>query len=204
MSLTVENLSFSYPNGKEVLKNITLEIGKNERIGLIAPSGYGKSTLAKILAGIYLPTSGQIYCEVPLSRKGHPYPVQLIYQHPEKTFNPRWKMKKVIEETGKELSSELLAGLGIKRDWFERYPHELSGGELQRFAVARALSVETAHLIADEISTMLDVVTQAQIWQFILDYVEKHDIGLLVMSHNPRLLERICTSEIELVHLNQL
>ena len=80
----------------------------------------------------------------------------------------------------------------------ERFPSELSGGELQRFCLARALMPGTRFLLCDEISAMLDLVTQAQIWNFLLEEAEKRDLGILIVSHNEALMERLCTRIVEL------
>ena len=93
---------------------------------------------------------------------------------------------------------KLIKALGIETDWLSRYPRELSGGELQRFSVARSLGYDTKFLIADEISTMLDVITQAQIWNIILAYAKERNIGLLVVTHNIHLAKRICSRIIDL------
>jgi peptide/nickel transport system ATP-binding protein len=81
--------------------------------------------------------------------------------------------------------------MGIEKAWLERYPRELSGGEIQRFCIARALGPKARFIIADEISTMLDVITQAQIWNALLDMVSKRNLGLLVITHNPYLAEKL-------------
>ena len=91
-----------------------------------------------------------------------------------------------------------MEGLGIERDWLNRYPAELSGGELQRFCIARALGEKTKFLLADEISTMLDLITQSQIWNFLLEEVKCRKMGLLVVSHSGELLERVCTRIVDL------
>ena len=124
-------------------------------------------------------------------------PVQLIYQHPEKAINPRWRLKRVLEESG-ELNEDMLDSFGIERAWLDRFPRELSGGELQRFCVARALMSGADYLICDEISTMLDVITQAQIWNVILEEVERQNMGLIVVTHNRNLAEKIATRIIDL------
>ena len=124
-------------------------------------------------------------------------PVQLIWQHPEKAINPRWKLRRVLEESG-AIDGQVLNDFGIRQEWLERYPGELSGGELQRFSVARAVMSGAEFLICDEISTMLDVITQAQLWQEILEIAEKRNMGLLVVTHNLALAERICTSVYDL------
>ena len=123
--------------------------------------------------------------------------MQLIYQHPEKAINPRWKLRRVLEESG-ELKSEVLDAFGIEKAWLDRFPRELSGGELQRFCVARALMSGAEYLICDEISTMLDVITQAQIWNVVLEEVEKRNMGLIVVTHNIHLARKIATDIVNL------
>ena len=93
---------------------------------------------------------------------------------------------------------ELLEALGIEGAWLSRFPRELSGGELQRFCVARALLSGAPFLICDEISTMLDVITQAQIWNVVLAEAERRNMGLIAVTHNRRLAERIANRMYEL------
>lgn len=202
MLLEGKNLSFGYGKGEYILKDFNISLESGERVGLVAKSGYGKSTLAKILAGYQKPTKGQILLDgSPIPKKGY-YPVQLIYQHPEKAINPRWKMQEVLKEGG-VLDEGIMEEMGIEKHWLTRYPQELSSGELQRFSIARALGKETKFLIADEITTMLDVISQAQIWNILLHQVEKKDLGLLVITHNIHLAKRICTRIIDLERENK-
>ena len=98
-------------------------------------------------------------------------------------------MKKIINESFTP-SKELIEAMGIKEGWMNRWPSELSGGELQRFCVIRAL--------ADEMTTMLDAITQAQIWNVVLDYARKNDIGVVVISHEKALVEKICDRVVNL------
>lgn len=202
MTLEAKNLGFRYTvRSPYVLKNLSVSVSDGERLGIIAPSGYGKTTLVKLLAGHEAPTEGAVLLDgKPLPNKGFS-PVQLICQHPEQAVNPRWRMEQVLAESG-QLRDEVLSAMGIERDWLERYPRELSGGEMQRFCVARALCPETRFLIADEISTMLDVVTQAQIWHYLLAQVEARGLGLIVVTHNPALAQRVCTRVADLRTLN--
>ena len=116
--------------------------------------------------------------------------MQMIWQHPERAVNPRLKMEKILSDGG-QVENRIIEGLGIEEDWLNRYPQELSGGELQRFCIARALGKETRFLIADEISTMLDLITQSQIWNFLLDEVKRREIGLIVVSHSEALLKQV-------------
>ena len=198
MRLEVKNVSFRYERkGPWILENCSLSVEKGERLGLFAPSGYGKTTLAMLMAGYLQPTSGEILLDgKPLPKKGF-CPVQLIYQHPEKAINPRWRLKRVLEESG-NLREDVLASFGIETEWLERFPRELSGGELQRFCVARALMSGAEFLLCDEISTMLDVITQAQIWNKILQEAQDRDMGIIAVTHNLELAKRICTKVYDL------
>lgn len=202
MQIEANNISFRY-NQKSpwILKDINITIKEGERVGLVGPSGYGKSTLVKILSGYLKPSKGEVLLDGnPLPKKGIS-PVQLIYQHPEKAINPRWKMKKVLQESGM-FRNDVMEALGIEKDWLERYPRELSGGELQRFCVARSLFQGTHFVFADEMSTMLDVITQAQIWNLMLKEVKNRKLGLLMVTHNTELAKRICTRTINLTEIN--
>ena len=196
MVLEAKGIRFAYPESKEpVLNGVSLTLESRQRLGLLGPSGFGKTTLAKILAGYEKPDEGEVLLDgKPLPQKGY-CPVQMIWQHPEKSVNPRLKMKEVIAE-GDKVEARIIRELGIERDWMGRYPQELSGGELQRFCIARALGEETRFLIADEISTMLDLITQSQIWNFLLKEVENRGIGLLMISHSQELLDYVCTEQI--------
>ena len=191
MGLEAKNVSFRYSRKEPwILQNCSLHVERGERLALVAPSGYGKTTLVKLMSGYLAPTEGQILLDGrPLPKTGV-CPVQLIYQHPEKAINPRWRLKRVLEESG-ELREEMLASFGIEKAWLDRFPRELSGGELQRFCVARALMSGADFLLCDEISTMLDVITQAQIWQVVLEESRKHNMGLIAVTHNRHLASRI-------------
>ena len=119
-------------------------------------------------------------------------PVQLIGQHPETAVDPLLRLGDTLYEAG-PVEEEVLEALHIAPAWLDRYPTELSGGELQRFCIARALRPETRFLLCDEITAMLDLVTQAQIWEFLLDVASRRDLGLLIVSHQSLLLEKLCT-----------
>ncbi len=198
MSLELKNCFFKYKGNSDYLINdFSISIEKGEVTGLIGPSGYGKSTIGKILAGQIKPEKGEVLLDGKKLPEKVYCPVQLIYQHPELAVNPKWKMQRTLEEVG-PVDKALCNALGIKDIFLDRWPQELSGGELQRFNVYRALRQETQYLIADEISTMLDVITQAQIWNVILDFAKGHNLGLLVITHNKNLADAVCTRKITL------
>lgn len=192
MLLKAKNISFRYnKNSTLILNDFDLELKSGEILGLSGPSGCGKTTLARILAGYDIPEKGFVKLDGnPLPKKGF-NPVQLIFQHPEKSVNPRWQMHKTLNE-GWSPDDNLLQSLGVEKAWLNRWPNELSGGELQRFCVARALSPKTKFLIADEMTTMLDAITQAQIWHVIIDTVKKNNMGVLIVSHEEHLIKRLC------------
>jgi ABC-type dipeptide/oligopeptide/nickel transport system ATPase subunit len=199
MILEARNISFRYgEKSRGILKDFSLKAESTERVGLVAPSGFGKTTLCKILSGYEKPDSGQVLLDgKPLDFYGSYCPVQLIWQHPEQAINPRLRMRSVLKE-GDNVSPDLIKRLGIEADWMNRFPAELSGGEMQRFCIARALGQRTQFLLADEISTMLDLITQSQIWHFLMDETEKRKIGMIVVSHSPELLEKVCTRIVDL------
>lgn len=204
MRLEAVNLSFRYSaKAAPILQGVNFFVEAGERVGVVAPSGYGKTTLVKLLAGYEQPTGGQVLLGgAPLPAKGR-LPVQLIAQHPEHAVNPRWRMRRVLEEAG-PLDREKLELLGIQPAWLSRFPRELSGGEMQRFCVARALGSRPRFLLADEMSTMLDVITQAQLWRTLLAEAERCGIGLVVVTHNPALARRVCTRVVDLRDINRL
>ena len=201
--LEVKNVSFRYGNGPWILKDVSMEVEQGERVVILGPSGYGKSTLAKIIAGYLEPLSGKVLWNNHDLPQNCFCPIQLIYQHPEKALNPRWKMKKSLFEAG-EPSEEVLSQVGIKEKWYDRWPNELSGGELQRFCVARVLKPETRLLIADEMTTMLDALNQAHIWTFILEYAEKHGMSIIAITHNKFLAEKLATRIISIPDINHI
>ena len=201
MALEARHVFFRYEKRQPwILEDRSLEISKGECAALFAPSGYGKTTLSLLLAGYLKPERGQILLDGhSLPQKGL-CPVQLIHQHPEKAINPRWRLRQVLEESG-ALKADMLEAFGIENAWLDRFPRELSGGELQRFCVARALLSGADYLICDEISTMLDVITQAQIWRVILDQAAARHMGILAVTHNRNLAERIAGRVIDLAEL---
>jgi peptide/nickel transport system ATP-binding protein len=171
-------------------------------LGLIGDSGSGKSTLYKILSGCENNYNGTVSIDGGKIPSNTYNPVQLIFQHPEKAVNPKWKMKDILNEDH-VVSQDVLDSFGIKKNWLNRWPNELSGGELQRFALARALGPKTKFLIADEITTMVDAITQAHIWESILGIVEKMNIGVLVVSHEKKLMNRLCHDVIDISRINK-
>ena len=195
MILEAKNLTFRYRRRGQapVLEGINFTLESGERVGLSAPSGRGKTTLCKLLAGYERPAKGEILLDGrPLSQYRGACPVQMIGQHPETMLDPLLPLETSLKEAGR-VDERLLEELHIQSQWLRRYPQELSGGELQRFCIARALGPKTRYLLCDEISAMLDLITQAQVWEFLLREAEQRNLGLLIVSHSATLLERVCT-----------
>lgn len=195
--LEARNIGFSYAGGTPVLAGVNLTVSPGECVALVAPSGFGKTTLCQILAGYLQPDQGQVLVDgAPLPRRGA-CPVQMIWQHPERVLDPRMRMQRSLEQAG-SVDARLMEQLGIRREWLTRFPHELSGGQLQRFCIARALAANPRYLIADEVSTMLDALTQAQLWRFLVDEAQARGLGMVVVSHSPALLDHVATRVVRL------
>lgn len=202
MPLEAKNIYFRYDRKQPwILEDCSVRVDRGECLAISAPSGYGKTTLAMLLSGYIKPVKGEILLDGKALPEKGVCPVQLIHQHPEKAINPRWRLKRVLEESGK-IDADVLQAFGIEHEWLDRFPRELSGGELQRFCVARALMSGADYLICDEISTMLDVITQAQIWNVVLEEAKKRNIGLIAVTHNMHLAKKIATRIVDLQNRN--
>ncbi len=200
MILETHNLTFYYRNRKKnpIIDRFELTISPGERVGLKGPSGRGKTTLCRLLAGYERPKKGEILLDGrPVGEYRGACPVQMVWQHPETVVDPLLRLRETLAEAG-DIEEQMMEKLHIEKEWLERYPAELSGGELQRFCLARALRPETKILLCDEITAMLDLVTQAQIWEFLLEEAERRKMGMLVVSHSEALLEKVCTRIITL------
>ncbi len=203
MYLNANNISFGYKKNKPILQNVSISVPDNKVIGLMGDSGSGKSTLCKVMSGYIQNYSGTVTLDREVIENKGFHPAQLIFQHPEKTMNPKWKMHKVLEESWNP-PKELMDTFGLKDNWLGRWPNELSGGELQRFSILRSLNPNTKFIIADEISTMLDAVTQVQIWDALLEHCKKNGIGILAVSHDKDLLDVIADDIILFNDINKL
>ena len=199
--------------------NVSLSINDGDIFGIIGYSGAGKSTLVRMINQLETQDKGKILIDGHELNKLSPKQLRqlrtkigMIFQH----FNLLWS-RTVSENI--ELALQI-AGIKDKHKRQQRvkelvdlvgltgrenaYPSELSGGELQRFCVVRALSPETRFLIADEMTTMLDAITQAQIWNVVLEHVKKYNIGLIVISHEKALVNRICDRIVDLTEFKEL
>ena len=191
MALIGENLGLYYKKNEWLFRNLNISIAPGEIIGISGYSGSGKTSLAKILTNFLAPVEGAVTVDGKSLTDGFFQNAQLIYQHPEKAINPKWKMGDVLAESYFP-DETLLEKFGIKQDWMNRFPIELSGGELQRFCIVRALHPETTYIIADEMTTMLDAITQRDIWKSLITICRQRKIGIVIVSHEAALLSRLC------------
>ncbi|MFD1092430.1 ATP-binding cassette domain-containing protein [Providencia vermicola] len=194
--LAVKNLRVEQ-GGKTLWQDFSFSLTPNERLGISAPSGFGKTTLGRVLAQWQTPTNGSIlFAGQALPKQGY-CPIQLVPQHPEKSFNPYRTVGASLRDAWQP-DSDWLERFAIKPQWLERRPNELSGGELARIALLRALDPRTKILIADEITAQLDAHLQKEIWRFLIQLSEKRPLGMIIFSHNRALLEKVCTSVLTL------
>jgi peptide/nickel transport system ATP-binding protein len=202
------NRSFLGKTDKIVaVDNFSLSIYKNEIVGIVGESGSGKSTVARLLINLEKPDKGEIYYKgEDVSRfsknqlKNFRRKTQYIFQNPFSSFNPRIKIGKSIEEPlvihgigdknrRKDLVIEKMLQAGLKEEHYNRYPHELSGGQCQRAAIARALILDPEFLIADEPTSSLDVSIQAQ----ILNLLKETKKTMIFISHDLSVIRFIAT-----------
>ena len=194
--LELRQISFRHnPYQAWLFKNVSMVIESGQVVGLGGPSGSGKTTLGRIAAGFLPVEKGRILTNGKQNPAKGAHPVQMIFQHPELAVNPRWKAKKILKE-GYCPSIDQLEKFEISQEWLSRYPCELSGGQLARICLVRALCPGTRFLIMDEATAMLDPLTQARIWKVLLPYCRQKNIGILAISHDEKLLKKICTQNI--------
>lgn len=206
MLVEVENLRKRYGRAASyVIDGVSFSIGQGETIGIMGESGSGKSTIGQILAGLYPATEGSIrfrgtQLKLPYKKEVRSK-IQILFQHPEVSFNPRMKLKESLREPyllKKRLYEEseflkYMERFGIYREHVGRYPAELSGGELQRMALARAMLMEPECLILDEPTSMLDMVSQAQMIRLLEQLQTETGVAYLFISHDRELCRKFCS-----------
>ena len=210
-----ENKILSSQNDEDKIKaldNVSFNIFEGESFGLVGESGSGKSTIAKIISGLINPTKGEIYFENlslfdprnKLKIKKFRGQIQMIFQDPYSSLNPRFKIKEIISEPIKffrnnidnysldQNVNDLIDIVGISRTSLERFPHEFSGGQRQRISIARALATKPRLLICDEPTSALDVTIQAQVLNLLKDLQEHLNLTILFISHDLPVIRQMC------------
>ena len=211
------NISFGSKNEStdkavKAVDNVSFELFEGETLGLVGESGSGKSTIAKIITGLVRPTNGEIfYNNISLYNSKRKYQIdksrgqiQMIFQDPYSSLNPRFKVKDIISEPiklfQKNISSneltqnvyDLIDIVGMTRQSLDRYPHEFSGGQRQRISIARALATRPRLLICDEPTSALDVSIQAQILNLLKDIQDELHLAMLFISHDLPVIRQMC------------
>ncbi|MDC0192000.1 ABC transporter ATP-binding protein [Alphaproteobacteria bacterium] len=195
-------------NALKALDNVSFNIFEGESFGLVGESGSGKSTIAKIITNLIKPTSGEVFYEkISLNQKNNNKfrgQIQMIFQDPYSSLNPRFKVKNIIAEPIKFFQknldkktiennvNDLIDIVGMTRQSLDRYPHEFSGGQRQRISIARALATRPRLLICDEPTSALDVSIQAQILNLLKDLQEQLNLTILFISHDLPVIRQMC------------
>lgn len=204
--VSLSNLSLSYGHGKdarEVVHGVSLDVLPGEVLGLVGESGCGKSTIAKCVAGFLKPSAGGlvVYKGDDEPKRG-PRRVQMVFQDPSSSFDPRRTLGQSVTEglrnagtpKGEALAraGELFERCGLAHELLGRYPHQVSGGQCQRAAIARALAARPALLIADEATSALDVTVQAQVVALLRELNAEFGMAVLFICHDLALVQDFC------------
>lgn len=212
--LSIEHISRSVETGfirkqkKEILHDISFCVGKRETVGITGASGAGKSTLARVIMGLLREDGGDIVFQGKELTKTslrearrRRRQMHMLFQNPASSLNPRMKIRESMEEPAKIHGMDISRGqeirdmmkrLQLREELLHRYPHQLSGGELQRVCLGRLLLLKPGLLILDEPTSMLDVSVQAQIIGILKEVQEEKNISYLFISHDLDLLRTCC------------
>ncbi|MDD2438623.1 MAG: dipeptide/oligopeptide/nickel ABC transporter ATP-binding protein [Methanosarcinaceae archaeon] len=211
--LKVENLKKHYSAGlfsRKVIRavdGVSFELERGKTLGLVGKSGCGKSTLGRTILRLLEPTAGKVFFEgrdlselkgrelKKLGRK-----MQIIFQHPEASLNPKMRIYDCVAEplrihslckqgAEKTWVYKLIEAVSLNEELLFRYPQELSGGQLQRVMIARILGLRPKFIVADEPTSMLDPLVQAQILSLLKNLQQEYGISFLFISHDPALVE---------------
>ncbi|MFV9426392.1 ABC transporter ATP-binding protein [Microbacterium sp. S1037] len=218
--LSISDLAVDLGHGirsTRVLHGVDLRVDRGRTIGIVGESGSGKSTLAKTIVGLHRVAAGSVVFDgielasaprsvVAAVRRR----VQYIPQDPFSSLDPRRTIGQTLAEAIDPRGASLrrhrkrivkaLASVALGPDAVDRYPHEFSGGQRQRIAIARALVVDPDVIVADEITSALDVSTQAEILQLLGRLRDEHGLTMLFISHNLAVVEELCDEVVVLLH----
>jgi len=204
---------FTLSNGRQIraVDGVSFQVQKNEILGIVGESGCGKSTLGRLILRLIEPDDGQVFFGgekiTSLNRsalRSKRRTMQMVFQNPFSSFNPKIRIGGALIEVcryygmsvpeAKEKINCLLNDIGLSSDMLNRWPRELSGGQLQRLAIARAVIAEPSLLIADEPLSALDVSVQAQLLNLLDDLRAGRSMAMIFISHDMTVVEYFCDS----------
>lgn len=210
--LKAEHLKKVFTSGKKTftaVDDVNFELKKGQCLGIVGESGSGKSTIARMITGLEPMTEGTVILlgkditDLKAKEMRKVYrDIQMVFQMPVESFDPRRTLGDGIMESlrnmgmsvreAKKRAGELLIRCGLTPEFAARYPHEVSGGQCQRAAIARALAVSPSVLICDEATSSLDVTMQKQVLNLLQELKEKEGLSLLMISHDLALVQAFC------------
>jgi len=202
---------------------VSFEIQRGQTLALVGESGCGKSTVAKLLVGLYEPSRGSVVFDgedahaAYRTSNGHGLRrrIQMIFQDPYASLNPRWRVEDIVGEPLQEHGiitrepelgqrvGELLRTVGLSPDDMEKYPHQFSGGQRQRISIARALATQPEFLVCDEPTSALDVSVQAQVLNIMKDLQRQRGLTYLFISHNLAVVRHV-SDQVGVMYLGRL
>jgi peptide/nickel transport system ATP-binding protein len=202
---------------------VSFEIERGQTLALVGESGCGKSTVAKLLVGLYEPSRGSVVFDGQDAHAAYRTAqgrqlrrrIQMIFQDPYASLNPRWNVEDIVGEPLKEHGiitgepelgqrvSELLRSVGLSPDDMEKYPHQFSGGQRQRISIARALATQPDFLVCDEPTSALDVSVQAQVLNIMKDLQRQRGLTYLFISHNLAVVRHV-SDQVGVMYLGRL
>ena len=213
--LSVTDLTYQIKD-QSILSNISFHVTKKASIGIIGESGSGKTTLGRLILGLLKPTHGLISLHgkaFPSGQRNERRSIQAVFQHPLASFNPEWTVRESILEpfrqhrpilqhfpatSEEDFITALAFAVGVEEQLFDRLPHQLSGGQIQRAAIARAISIEPDIVVMDEPTTGLDVVSRAQIIELLERLQQTLGVSLVLISHDIDFIRRLCSETLVL------
>ncbi len=191
-----------FPKRKTVLHGVSFEIAVGECVGLVGESGSGKSTLGKILLGLESYDAGTVTFAESLSQLPREQALSVVFQDYNTSVNPRMTMAEIIaepllnsalnKEEKRQLIERLLVEVGLSRGFMERYAHQLSGGQLQRVCIARAIAPNPRFIVLDEAVSSLDVSIQVQILELLMSLKQMRNIAYLFITHDIAVASFLC------------
>ena len=218
--LRAEHLTKTFISGKKALTAVddtSFELEQGECLGIVGESGSGKSTIAKMITHLESITEGKVFLRGRdiTNAKGKELreiyrDIQMVFQMPMESFDPRCTLGDGIGESLRNMGlnrsetrrkvEKLLEKCGLEKEYADRYPHQVSGGQCQRAAIARALAVNPSILICDEATSALDVTVQKQILELLIELKQKENLSFILICHDLALVQAFCDRVLVLYH----